>query len=185
MWQSTFLYWKILFTEVERQTGDAVHSDINLINHFRDLQFASPKAEHFYSGTTNVHRINKKTVKNSLTFQYMKDWTINIQIFLWWTLGWQVSSHFKASSKEAASRDCIQKFPDWLPGVRTANSTAFCHQVQLYRYFVSQSSEFCCHNPLCCFSTSVIVYFVMTQSGNFKIHPRISMCNSSRNQIPQ
>jgi len=27
--------------------------------------------------------------------------------------------------------------------------------VQLYRYFVSQSSEFCCHNPLCCFSTSV------------------------------
>jgi hypothetical protein len=27
--------------------------------------------------------------------------------------------------------------------------------VQLYRYFVSQSSEFCLHNPLCCFSTSV------------------------------
>jgi hypothetical protein len=27
--------------------------------------------------------------------------------------------------------------------------------VQLYRYFVSQSSEFCHHNPLCCFSTSV------------------------------
>jgi hypothetical protein len=27
--------------------------------------------------------------------------------------------------------------------------------MQLYRYFVSQSSEFCCHNPLCCFSTSV------------------------------
>jgi hypothetical protein len=27
--------------------------------------------------------------------------------------------------------------------------------VQLYRYFVSQSSEFCRHNPLCCFSTSV------------------------------
>jgi len=25
----------------------------------------------------------------------------------------------------------------------------------LYRYFVSQSSEFCRHNPLCCFSTSV------------------------------
>jgi len=41
----------------------------------------------------------------------------------------------------------------------------------LYRYFVSQSSEFCRHNPLCCFSTSV--YFVMTQSGNFWIHPRI------------
>jgi hypothetical protein len=27
--------------------------------------------------------------------------------------------------------------------------------VQLYRYFASQSSEFCCHNPLCCFSMSV------------------------------
>jgi len=26
-------------------------------------------------------------------------------------------------------------------------------KVQLYRYFVSQSSEFCCHNHLCCFST--------------------------------
>jgi len=30
--------------------------------------------------------------------------------------------------------------------------------VQLYRYFVSQSSEFCRHNPLCCFSTSVYYY---------------------------
>jgi hypothetical protein len=27
--------------------------------------------------------------------------------------------------------------------------------VLLYRYSVSQSSEFCRHNPLCCFSTSV------------------------------
>jgi len=26
--------------------------------------------------------------------------------------------------------------------------------VQLYCYFVSESSEFCRHNPLCCFSTS-------------------------------
>jgi len=32
----------------------------------------------------------------------------------------------------------------------------------LYRYFVSKSSEFCRHNPLCCFSMSVIaVYFVI------------------------
>jgi len=46
----------------------------------------------------------------------------------------------------------------------------------LYRYFVSQSSEFYRHNLLCCFPTSVYclfidVYFVMTQSGNFWIHP--------------
>jgi len=27
--------------------------------------------------------------------------------------------------------------------------------MQLYRYFVSQSSDFCRHNPLYCFSTSV------------------------------
>jgi hypothetical protein len=51
-------------------------------------------------------------------------------------------------------RGCIQKFPDWPPGARTANGIALCYQVQLYHYFVSQSSEFCRHNPLCCFSTS-------------------------------
>jgi hypothetical protein len=50
---------------------------------------------------------------------------------------------------------CIHKFPDWLPGARTSSGRAYCHCVQLYRYFVSQSSEFCRHNPLCCFSTSV------------------------------
>jgi hypothetical protein len=47
-------------------------------------------------------------------------------------------------------------FPDWPPGARTANDTALCHYVQLYRYFMSQSSEFYRHNPLCCFSTSSI-----------------------------
>jgi hypothetical protein len=52
-------------------------------------------------------------------------------------------------------RRCIQKFPDWPPGARIANGTALCHWVQLYRYFVSQSSELCCRNPLSCFSTSV------------------------------
>jgi hypothetical protein len=52
-------------------------------------------------------------------------------------------------------RGCIQKFPDWPPGTRTANDTGLCHEMQLYRYFVSQSSEFFRHNPLCCFSTSV------------------------------
>jgi hypothetical protein len=50
---------------------------------------------------------------------------------------------------------CIQKFPDWPPGARTTNSTSLCHYVQLRRYFVSQCSEFCRHNTLCCISTSV------------------------------
>jgi len=44
---------------------------------------------------------------------------------------------------------CIQKFPDWSPRVKTANDTAL----------VSQSSEICRHNPLCCFSTSVCCLF--------------------------
>jgi len=52
-------------------------------------------------------------------------------------------------------QECIQKFPDLPPGARTANDTALFHKVQFYRYFVSQSSEFCRHNPLCCFSTCV------------------------------
>jgi len=30
--------------------------------------------------------------------------------------------------------------------------------LQLSRYFLSQSSEFCRHNPLCCFSTSAYYY---------------------------
>jgi hypothetical protein len=77
-------------------------------------------------------------------------------------------------------RGCIQKFPDWPPGARTANGTALCHQMQLSRYFVSQSSEFCRHNPLCCFSTSVYLLLLFislsTQSGNFLIHPRMYVC---------
>jgi hypothetical protein len=50
---------------------------------------------------------------------------------------------------------CIHKFLNWPPGVIIANGTALCHYMQLYQYFVSQTSEFCCNNLLCCFSTSV------------------------------
>jgi len=39
-------------------------------------------------------------------------------------------------------RGCIQKFPDWPRGARTVNGTALCHKMQLYRYFMSQSSKF-------------------------------------------
>jgi hypothetical protein len=62
---------------------------------------------------------------------------------------------FFGSSFMCSLRRCIQKFPDWPLGARTANGTALCQQVQLYRYFMSQSSEFCSHNPLCYFSTNV------------------------------
>jgi hypothetical protein len=30
----------------------------------------------------------------------------------------------------------------------------------VYRYFVSQSSEFCRHNRLCCFTTSVVDFVI-------------------------
>jgi cytochrome c-type biogenesis protein CcmH/NrfF len=33
--------------------------------------------------------------------------------------------------------------------------------MQLYRYFVSQYSQFCCHNPLCSFSTSIVVVIII------------------------
>jgi hypothetical protein len=71
-------------------------------------------------------------------------------------------------------RECIQKFPDWPPGARTANGTALCHKVQLYRYVMSLSVSFAAIT-LCVASQGVfivVVYFVMTQSGNFWIHPR-------------
>jgi hypothetical protein len=35
-------------------------------------------------------------------------------------------SSAKRTSKESIQA-CIQKFPDWPPGVRTANVTALCH----------------------------------------------------------
>jgi hypothetical protein len=50
---------------------------------------------------------------------------------------------------------CIQKFPDWPPGARSANGKALCHYVHFYRYSVNQSREFCRHNLLCCFSMNV------------------------------
>jgi len=71
------------------------------------------------------------------------------------------------------TRGCIQKFSDWPPGARTANGAALCHQEHLYRYFVSQSSEFCRHNPLCGFSMTVVVHFVIDSVRKFWIHPRI------------
>jgi len=33
----------------------------------------------------------------------------------------------KTEGKKDNLRVCIQKFPDWPPGARTANGTALCH----------------------------------------------------------
>jgi len=78
--------------------------------------------------------------KDPMTYN---NFTFNIINFSSLVMGWK---HIQG---------CIQKFLDWPPGAIIASGTALCHKVQLYRYFVSQSSEFCWHNPLCCVSTSV------------------------------
>jgi hypothetical protein len=58
-------------------------------------------------------------------------------------------------------------------------------EVQLYRYFVSQSSEFCRRNPLCCFSTSVYrCYFVIDSVRKFWIHPRIVIHDDTCSRRP-
>jgi hypothetical protein len=67
------------------------------------------------------------------------------------TVGWNPSLGMDVGG-------CIQKFPDWPPGARTANGTALCHWMQFFRCFVSQSSKCCRHNPFCCFSTSFYFY---------------------------
>jgi hypothetical protein len=53
------------------------------------------------------------------------------------------------------ARRYIQKLPDWPPGSRTANDAVSATRCSCDRYFVSQCSEICLHNPLCFFSMSV------------------------------
>jgi len=62
---------------------------------------------------------------------------------------------------------CVRVYSKF-SGLATWSKNCKCysslHYVQLYRYFPSQSSEFCRHNPLCCFSTSVYlvsIYFII------------------------
>jgi hypothetical protein len=86
-------------------------------------------------------------------------------------------------------REYIQKFPDWPPGARTENGTALCHKVQLYSYFVSQSSEFCPHNPLCIFSTSVYCCYLFRYrlspetSGYTLVHPSTLVLHSMQQSL--
>jgi hypothetical protein len=70
----------------------------------------------------------------------------------------QESETWTLTTNDTNRLESIETFfniPKWPPGARTANGTALCHYVQLHRHFVSQSSEFCRHNPMCRFSTSV------------------------------
>jgi hypothetical protein len=72
-------------------------------------------------------------------------------------------------------RGYIQKFPDRPAEARTANGTALCHQLQLYHYFVSQSSEFCRHNPVWCFSTCVYCCCLFFYVRNLLVTPSYSV----------
>jgi hypothetical protein len=85
---------------------------------------------------------------------------------------------------------CIQKFPDWSPGVRTAGGTALCHSVLLYRYFMSQSNELRSHNPLCCFSTSntkgksIFLYGLSPETFGYTLICRTTE-SSTRWEVPE
>jgi hypothetical protein len=68
----------------------------------------------------------------------------------------------------------------WSENCKWYSSVPLCAIVSL---FVSQSSEFCRHNPSYCFSTSVYCckryISLSTQSGNFWIHPPTCLSISS------
>jgi hypothetical protein len=69
-----------------------------------------------------------------------------------------------------AIRGCIQKFPDWLPGAKTANGTAAtrCNCIAiLWVRLVSFAAITLCVASQQVFVVVVVVYFFMTQSGNF------------------
>jgi hypothetical protein len=72
------------------------------------------------------------------------------------------------------SQPAIKLFTRVYPKLSTGARTA-SHYVQLYRYFVSQSSEFCCHKPFVLFlNECLLLLFISSsaQSGNFWLHPR-------------
>jgi hypothetical protein len=73
-------------------------------------------------------------------------------------------------------RGCIHKFPDWPPGARTALGVAI-----LWACLVSFAAITLCVASQRVFN--VVVYFVMTQSGNFRIHPRTFSVTGNVDQL--
>jgi len=70
----------------------------------------------------------------------------------------------------------IQKFPDWLPGARTANSMALAASCSCITILWVSLVSFATIT-LCVASQQVfivVIYFVVTQSGNIWIYPHIS-----------
>jgi hypothetical protein len=71
--------------------------------------------------------------------------------------------------------ECIQKFPDWPPGARTANCTAVtrCSCIAILWVILVSFAAI----TLCIASQRVliVVYFVVDSVRKFWIHPRISL----------
>jgi len=82
-------------------------------------------------------------------------------------------------------RGCIQKFPDWPPGARTANSIALwntcsCNAI-LWVSLVSFAAITICVASQRVFIVVVISLF--TQSGNFWIHPRTNWQDNTKEYV--
>jgi hypothetical protein len=90
-----------------------------------------------------------------LTFCMDKTFSIQSEVGIYFSPKQFLFSLQQPRVVKCCIRECIQKFLDWPLGAKTVNGTALYHYVQLYRYFMSHSSDFYHHNPLCCFSTSV------------------------------
>jgi hypothetical protein len=63
------------------------------------------------------------------SFLRMKDFLVESTIRSFWN----VVKLTNQVSNWLTVRGCIQKFPEWPPGARTANGTALCRYMQLYR----------------------------------------------------
>jgi hypothetical protein len=119
----------------------------------------------------SLHEGNNNTIYSRAKFVEKRHGSLSKDCIIWIELhsdevcrscGLEFSSQASRKISEPI-RGCIQKFPDWPPGARTANGTALCHYMQLYRYFVSHSSEFSAIT-LCVASQRVfivVVYFVI------------------------
>jgi hypothetical protein len=134
----------------------------NRIENWRKLH--AKELHYFHSSYSNPYSImlkeemgrtcskNGKTKKvwNKHWWKQNSQWgtTDEGTVLNWLSSRWQWRVLQVKWTSEWVTRWCIQKYPDWPPAAITANGTALCQ-------YVSQSSEFFRHNPLCCFSTSV------------------------------
>jgi hypothetical protein len=106
--------------------------------------------------STNIHGASKLVINDTVLPSELNSWNNKL-----------VASIVRPVTDLSMIRGCIQKFPDWPPGARTANGTALRHWMYFIAILWSQSSKFCSHNP--CVASQrvfvvvvvVVVYFVI------------------------